>query len=177
MTVRERLTALALIVVEEAERNQSFRRRLEAVFGPAQSDLPLRRDDKTSSPKKSQPSWVPFEALKKGGRRTPAVLDPISIARTGEDALRQKLSGLDIEQLKDVVAQYGMDPGKLVMKWKDSARVIDKIVEMSMARSTKGDAFRADKPPAETPVGPHKEFPAEPAAKATDDKGADKPKQ
>jgi hypothetical protein len=62
--------------------------------------------------------------------------------------LRSELSSLDIEQLKDVVAQYGMDPGKLVMKWKDAARIIDRIVELSLTRSTKGDAFRADKPPA-----------------------------
>ncbi len=39
-----------------------------------------------------------------------------------------------------------MDPGKLVMKWKDNVRVIDRIVELSLTRSTKGDAFRADKP-------------------------------
>jgi hypothetical protein len=59
--------------------------------------------------------------------------------------LRLDLSALNIEQLKDVVAQHGMDPGKLVMKWKDPARIIDRIVELAMARSTKGDAFRAEK--------------------------------
>jgi hypothetical protein len=32
------------------------------------------------------------------------------------------------------------------MKWKDNVRVIDRIVELSLTRSTKGDAFRADKP-------------------------------
>jgi hypothetical protein len=39
-----------------------------------------------------------------------------------------------------------MDPGKLVMKWKDASRIIDRIIELSLARSTKGDAFREDKP-------------------------------
>lgn len=34
-----------------------------------------------------------------------------------------------------------MDPGKLVMKWKTPQRIIDRIVEFSMARSVKGDVF------------------------------------
>ena len=87
----------------------------------------------------------------KGGRRAPALVDPLALARQGEEVLRTELSALGIEQLKDVVAQHGMDPGKLVMKWKDSARIIDRIVELSLARPSKGDAFRADKPP--TPAG------------------------
>jgi len=37
-----------------------------------------------------------------------------------------------------------MDPGKLVMKWKDRDRVIDRIVEIAGRRATKGDAFRKD---------------------------------
>jgi hypothetical protein len=37
-----------------------------------------------------------------------------------------------------------MDPGKLVMKWKGADRVVDRIVELAVARSKKGDAFRAD---------------------------------
>jgi hypothetical protein len=57
-----------------------------------------------------------------GNRRTPAVLDPIDAARQGEEALRQRLAALSLEQLKDVVADYGMDPGKLVMKWKTPQR-------------------------------------------------------
>jgi len=48
-----------------------------------------------------------------------------------------------LEQLKDIVADYGMDPGKLVMKWKSSDKVIDRIVEISLARAQKGDAFRS----------------------------------
>jgi hypothetical protein len=71
----------------------------------------------------------------------------------GEDVLRKRLSLLELEQLKDVVAEYGMDAGKLVMKWKDTMRIIDRIVELSLARSTKGDAFRADKPPATEKAG------------------------
>jgi hypothetical protein len=34
-----------------------------------------------------------------------------------------------------------MDPGKLVMKWKTPERIINRIVEFSLARAVKGDVF------------------------------------
>ena len=147
MTLKDQLVALALIIADEAEHNSNFRRRLEEALSPRQPELPIVREVKVHDrkPRDERSST----GLRKGGRRTPAVLDPVALARQNEEVLRQALSALDIEQLKDVVAQYGMDPGKLVMKWKDTARITDRIVEMSMARSTKGDSFRADKLPVE----------------------------
>jgi hypothetical protein len=129
------LALLASLIADEAERNSGFRRRLEAALAPQQPDLLAMGEDKGGA-----------DVHRKGGRRTPALIDPLVLARQGEDVLRQELSRLNIEQLKDVVAQYGMDPGKLVMKWKDVDRIIQRIVELSLTRSTKGDAFRADKP-------------------------------
>jgi hypothetical protein len=144
MRIREKLAQLCDIVAREAERNSEFRRLLEQVLDPQQADLPLREDHIRRVKSRNRPATNSVRR----GRRTPAVLDPLALARQDEGALRRALSSLDIEQLKDVVAQYGMDPGKLVMKWKDTGRIIDRIVELSLARSTKGDAFRADKPPA-----------------------------
>jgi hypothetical protein len=80
---------------------------------------------------------------KRGNRRTPALFDPIGEGELGEARLREKLGGLDLEQLRDVVADFRMDPNKLVMKWKDREKVIDHIVLTSMTRRQKGDAFRA----------------------------------
>ena len=60
------------------------------------------------------------------------------------DALRSQLSALSLDQLRDVVAEYGMDQGKLVMKWKDPVRVMDRIVEIALARAQKGHAFRSE---------------------------------
>lgn len=143
--MRERLAELCEIVADEAERNTEFRRRLEEVLSPRPVNLSVDRGDHVRE-SKSRGDRPITDFARKRGRRTPAVLDPLGLARQGEDVLRKELSSLDIEQLKDVVAQYGMDPGKLVMKWKDTARIIDRIAELSLARSTKGDAFRADKP-------------------------------
>jgi hypothetical protein len=129
MTLKRTLTALVNVIVEEAGRNPEFRERVESVLYVTKPAPKV----KANSPQK-----------RKGGRRAPAVLDPIDLAKHGEAGLRNQLAGLDLEKLLDIVAQYGMDPGKLVMKWKDRERVIDRIVELALARATKGDAFRAE---------------------------------
>jgi hypothetical protein len=130
MNLKKTLNALVAVIAEEAAKNESFRENLECALGiNAMTGMAQVR---TGANKK------------RGGRRTPAVLDPVDLARQGEGALREKLSTLTLDQLRDVVAQYGMDPGKLVMKWKDVNRVKDRIVELSLARATKGDAFRSD---------------------------------
>ncbi len=79
---------------------------------------------------------------KKGGGRTPSVFDPVAVYQEGDEILRQRLAALDLEQLRDIVAEYGMDPGKLVLKWKTTERVIEHIVETAAARTKKGEAFR-----------------------------------
>ena len=81
--------------------------------------------------------------LKRTGRREPAKLDPFKVlAEGGEHALTVRLAELDPEELRDIVAQYGMDPRRLVMKWKDSERLREHIVFTTVQRSRKGDAFR-----------------------------------
>ena len=68
-------------------------------------------------------------------------VSPVQLAREGEQQLRVALGSLNLEQLRDVVADYGMDPGKLVMKWRDAERVVDRIVEVAVGRAHKGSAF------------------------------------
>ena len=77
------------------------------------------------------------------GRRDHPILDPFEIYRENPEALAGRLAALDLEQLRDVVAYYGMDPRRLVMKWKTADRVITHVVETVETRSRKGDAFRA----------------------------------
>jgi hypothetical protein len=131
MNLKKTLSALVSAITEEAEKNESFRASVERALGiNTASGIPQVR---------------PTGGIRrKGGRRTPALLDPVELARQGEGALRAKINALTLDQLRDIVAQYGMDPGKLVMKWKDPDRVIDRIVELALARAIKGDAFRSD---------------------------------
>ncbi len=69
------------------------------------------------------------------------MLDPIELARHGDAVLRARLAELNLEQLKDIVADYGMDTGRLVLKWKTPERIINRIVEVSIGRARKGEGF------------------------------------
>jgi hypothetical protein len=120
--LKKALSDFARAVFEEAERNPAFASRIEEALG---------LKEKVSKQKGSRGAR----------RRAPAILDPVELARQGEPILRAQLSELNLEQLKDVVAEYGMDPGKLVLKWKTPERIIDRIVEVSLGRVRKGEGF------------------------------------
>jgi hypothetical protein len=82
--------------------------------------------------------------MKRTGRRAPARLDPFKVLADGSESdLMGRLADLSLEELRDVVAQFGMDPRRLVMKWRDAQRVREHIVATTAQRSRKGDAFRA----------------------------------
>lgn len=140
MKLKARLSRLAAIIASEADRNPEFAAQIEQVLGDM-TKVPTKKSGRKS---KDKGASVGGGATSHRGRRTPAVLDPVALARTSEASLRAGLAELDHERLLDVVAEYGMDPGKLVMKWKDDERIVERIVELAMARATKGDAFRVD---------------------------------
>ncbi|QLE76029.1 hypothetical protein FGW37_11360 [Streptomyces rectiverticillatus] len=76
-------------------------------------------------------------------RRAKGLIDPFEVfAELGGDGLRARLGALDLEQLRDIVAEHGMDHDRLAMKWKDPQRVMERIVERVEARTAKGSAFR-----------------------------------
>lgn len=135
MLLRTVLRNFAKVVSDEADRNPEFAERLWVVFKSAMTKRPVKTAPAASGAgsKTSRPA----------NRRPPAVLDPIALAVQGEEALRAKLAPLTLDQLKDIVADYGMDQKRLVMKWKTPNRVIDRIVEISILRAHKGDAFRS----------------------------------
>lgn len=140
MSLRNTLNRLMRAVIEEAERNPEFEAALNEAIG---STLSKRKPTKAEALGQVEDG----EARRGKNRRAPAMLDPVQIVRDGESVLRSALERLSLEQLRDIVAEYGMDPGRLVMKWNTPDRVIDRIVEMSIARAHKGNAFR--KPPEE----------------------------
>lgn len=119
----ERLDAIFAVIRAEAQANPDFARRLDAVLG----DLP---HDSSA------------ETAKRPHRRKPGVLDPYALYERGEEHLRQQLAALDIEQLKDIVAEHAMDRSRLALKWKTADRFIDLIITTVAARTRKGDAFR-----------------------------------
>jgi|TARA_R110001599_G_scaffold256968_4_gene457341 hypothetical protein len=129
-TLKTRLSQLAAAIAEQAARDPEFSKKIEEIMGGGGMAKPK--------------SHARNQGTRKGGRRTPALIDPVAIAQSGSEELHSALQDLDLEQLLDIVAEYGMDPGKLVMKWKDKNRIIDRVVEISISRATKGDAFRSE---------------------------------
>jgi hypothetical protein len=83
------------------------------------------------------------EAPRSSNRRAAAALDPTALHRKDPGGLRPALEGLELDQLKDIVSQYAMDPSKLALKWKRPERLIDLICSVAEQRARKGDAFRS----------------------------------
>ena len=81
---------------------------------------------------------------KKSKRRAPGKIDPFALFEQGEDKLADVLQTLDIEELKDVIAENGMDPARLAMKWRKRERIEKHIMDMTRQRASKGDAFVKD---------------------------------
>lgn len=135
MSLRNTLNRLMRVVIEEAEHNPDFEAALNEALGFTPSK---RKSTKTEGIEQADDG----EAKRGKNRRAPAMLDPVQVVRHGEKALVTALEKLTLDQLRDIVAEYGMDPGRLVMKWNTPERVIDRIVEMSVARAHKGSAFR-----------------------------------
>src|SRR5437867_5514363 len=106
MSTLDALRALFDEILQEAAGNWRFRTRLANALSVAD----------TSSPATEKP--------RRRGRRAPGVLDPFEVNSEGEAELRRRLERLDIEQLKDIVAQHGMDSSKLATKWKSADRLI-----------------------------------------------------
>lgn len=88
---------------------------------------------------------TPLAGQQAGGKRKrmPSVLDPYAVARQeGETALRARLANLDVDQLKDLVHDYGMDYDHRAMRWTDQQRLIGRIIERVDFGTTQGSAFR-----------------------------------
>ena len=125
MNIKKQLKALMAVIIDEADCNPDFAQRISVALGMDESEQNKKRP-----------------AKRRGGRRTRAVPDPVALYDQGEGLLREQLGILDLEKLRDIVAEYSMDPGKLVMKWKTEQRIIDHIVETAASRAKKGQAFR-----------------------------------
>ena len=118
-------------VIEEADSNPEFSKKLENILNGSMSDEPEKPSAMMST-----------GAKRSGNRRAPAALDPIALVEEGEDILLEQLNNLTDKELKDIIADYGMDPSKLAMKWKNRDRLINLIIDTSHRRASKGDAFR-----------------------------------
>lgn len=139
----KQLSALFVAVVSEAARSRGFARSLSTALSVEVAEDKTDTARRPAGGKNRRASSI---GERPKNRRLAGVLDPFAIySESGEEVLRSRLSSLDLELLRDIVAEHGMDNDRLAMKWKDPTRVVDRIVDRVVARSAKGSAFRGDK--------------------------------
>lgn len=109
---------ISAIVADEIASNKDFADKIGALVAQDKPDTPKRRN-----------------------RRDPGKINPFELFQQGDNALYEALASLSIDELKDIIAENGMDTAKLAMKWKDRDRLEKHIVEATQRRSTKGEAF------------------------------------
>jgi hypothetical protein len=140
MNIATKLSRLFAVVAKEAKSNPQFAERLAHAIGEPSSATQRPAGDAGKSVRH---------------RRSPATIEPFEDYRkAGEPLLRHRLGSLDLEQLRDIIAQFGMDRSKLAMKWKDRERVVDFIVSTVAQRARKGDVFRSPEQNAPPTVNP-----------------------
>lgn len=125
--LKKNIKALYELIIDEAEKNEDFAYALSNILCCENSGNTTKNTD---SKKRSS------------SRRDKAVLDPIRLAEE-EKLTTSVLESLSEKELKDIIADYGMDSSKLAMKWKDKGRLIQLILDTSLRRASKGDAFRS----------------------------------
>lgn len=131
------LVALVQVIADEAARTPRFARALAGA-------LSVTADTSAPTPAPA-PATRPAAARTSArrSRRAPGAFDPFVVFReSGEATLRERLSTLGVEQLKDIIAEHAMDYDKLAMRWRTPSKLQDRIVERVKALTTKGDAFR-----------------------------------
>ena len=122
----ESLRNLLEVLLDEAKRTPRFRKALHEAL------LPLIPP--------AEGKVAPRTARTR--RRGPGLFNPIDVlVLSGESGLRSRLETLDVEQLKDIIAEQGMDTDKLAMKWRVPIKLINRIIERSIERHSKGSAF------------------------------------
>ncbi|MFJ5926193.1 hypothetical protein ACIQF6_26655 [Kitasatospora sp. NPDC092948] len=136
-SLAERISRVVEVVALEATRTSRFSRALDMALSEASAAA-------STESRKPRPS-----------RRARGVIDPFSTySDSGKQGLQAQLEKLDLDQLRDIVAEHGMDHDRLAMKWKDLTRLRERIVERVEARAAKGSAFRGRPGPGSTHPAP-----------------------
>ncbi|MCH4239067.1 MAG: hypothetical protein LKF71_02200 [Oscillospiraceae bacterium] len=120
---------ISACIAEEITNNNEFASRMGLIFEESIIKLNFSKHETTNT------------KPKRGNRREPAKVNPFVLLEQGVEVLKTALEALDIEELKDVIAENGMDTAKLAMKWKDRNRLINHIIDTTQRRSSRGEAF------------------------------------
>jgi hypothetical protein len=140
----EVLAGLMAVVAEEALQNAGFAARLnEALIVNGGHRKTVAPPEARISTIARTSTSVSATGRPKRGRRAPGPWDPFSVyAEVGEAGLRERLSGLELDQLRNIIAEHGFNNDGLAMRWTKADRVVGRIVDRVVDKAAKGDAFR-----------------------------------
>ena len=124
------LARVVVAVADEASRSPRFADTLTQAMAPT-VDAASTADEAAPVPSK------------RSRLRATGAIDPSAVYQDqAEDGLRARLGDLNVDQLKDIIAEHGMDHDRLAMSWKTPKKLVDRIVEKVVAGAAKGSAFR-----------------------------------
>ncbi len=151
--IEKQLAQLFDVMMEELKTNNQFAEKIRGIFNASEqeshqiSGSRRRRKDRILSSDKADanakailPSASPEKRTRK---RNPSLFNPETVLKErGEDVLFTSLNQLEVEQLKDIISEYGMDPARKAVRWRKKERFVDHIIEVVNNRIMKGSAFR-----------------------------------
>ena len=129
--VASALSRLTAIVIEESAHNPDFASKIQFVFTSF-----------AECPATENPSIEASDDKKRRNRRDPAVLNPFDMIQDNEAKLIECLNTLTEKELKDIIAQYCLDPTNRSKQWRKRENLIRGILETTHRKVAKGNAFR-----------------------------------
>jgi hypothetical protein len=122
--IRKQIASFLMIVAKKIEVDEEF---AKSIFSQLEENPPVTKS--TSTKKKSNH------------------LDDIKInifeiyQNLGPEGLLGLLESLDLQGLKKIVAENGLDPAQKVRRWRKKEKIMIHIVESVGKQMSKGDAF------------------------------------
>lgn len=128
-TLERIVTRLYECVLEEMQTNPVFAKKLADILF----------EDTSFVVDKSRTKKKPIKS-----KRKKALFNPVVYLLEHEmqnKVLEVELGKLEINQLKDMISEYDMDPNKEATRWRKKEKFISLILERSLKRSNHGKVF------------------------------------
>lgn len=125
MEMEKLLKEFCEVIIEEINKNEEFSNKVKKILV---ENIKIEKDK--------------LKKKKKVLSEKDILINPYEILLEGTEVLENKISKLELQDLKNIVEYYSMDPSKSFKRWRKKERFINLILEVSILRANKGNAFR-----------------------------------
>ncbi len=88
-------------------------------------------------------STAPRKTTARKAQKNPALFNPFEVAQEGMEVLRERITALEVPQMKDIIRDYDLDPHGKVKSCRKPERFIDHILETVEARLKAGSGYKS----------------------------------